>query len=87
MAKEKKTTAPKRTTRVTTDDGVKTDDIVTMGSEVQEDVVSTSDGVIVDDEDSDRGAAVARRAYELYAARGYEDGHDLEDWLTAEREV
>jgi len=31
--------------------------------------------------------AIARRAYELYCARGCEDGHDVEDWLTAEREM
>jgi hypothetical protein len=30
---------------------------------------------------------VARRAYELYQARGGEPGHDLEDWLHAEQEV
>jgi DUF2934 family protein len=29
----------------------------------------------------------AHRAYELYLARGGEDGRDLEDWLTAEREI
>lgn len=29
----------------------------------------------------------AQRAYELYLARGAEDGRDLEDWLTAEREL
>jgi len=29
---------------------------------------------------------LAQRAYELYLARGGEDGRDLEDWLTAERE-
>jgi hypothetical protein len=27
------------------------------------------------------------RAYELYQARGCENGHDLEDWLRAEEEV
>ncbi len=27
------------------------------------------------------------RAYELYEARGREDGYDREDWLQAEREV
>lgn len=27
------------------------------------------------------------RAYELYLQRGCKDGHDLEDWLIAEREV
>lgn len=30
---------------------------------------------------------IAERAYELYAARDYENGHDLEDWLTAEAQV
>ena len=27
------------------------------------------------------------RAYELYEARGREDGHDTEDWLQAEGEL
>ena len=30
---------------------------------------------------------IARRAYELYAQRGYQHGHDVEDWLQAEREL
>ena len=30
---------------------------------------------------------LAQRAYELYLARGGEDGRDLDDWLTAEREL
>jgi hypothetical protein len=30
---------------------------------------------------------IAARAYELYVQRGGEDGHDLEDWLTAEKEL
>jgi Protein of unknown function (DUF2934) len=30
---------------------------------------------------------IGRRAYELYEARGREDGHDLEDWLRAEEEI
>ena len=30
--------------------------------------------------------AVARRAFELYEKRGREEGHDVEDWLMAERE-
>lgn len=30
---------------------------------------------------------IARRAYELYLARDCEDGHDLDDWLQAEREL
>jgi len=27
------------------------------------------------------------RAYELYEARGGEDGHELDDWLKAEAEI
>jgi Protein of unknown function (DUF2934) len=30
---------------------------------------------------------IARRAYELYLARGCEHGHGLDDWLQAEREL
>jgi len=32
-------------------------------------------------------AEIARRAFELYSARGGEDGYDLDDWLNAEREL
>jgi hypothetical protein len=31
--------------------------------------------------------AIATRAYDLYQQRDREDGHDLEDWLEAERQV
>ena len=30
---------------------------------------------------------IEARAYELYLQRGCENGHDVEDWLTAEKEV
>ena len=30
---------------------------------------------------------IRRRAYELYEARGHENGHDLEDWLQAEIDI
>ena len=30
---------------------------------------------------------IALRAYELYHQRGGTDGHEVEDWLRAEREV
>ncbi len=33
------------------------------------------------------GSRIAERAYELYVQRGQEDGHDLEDWLKAERQI
>ena len=31
--------------------------------------------------------AIARRAYEIYQARGGDHGADVEDWLQAEREI
>ena len=30
---------------------------------------------------------IRRRAYEIYLERGAEPGHELEDWLQAEREL
>ena len=30
---------------------------------------------------------VRQCAYELYEARGREDGHDVEDWINAESEI
>ncbi len=30
---------------------------------------------------------IAARAYEHFAARGFQHGHDVEDWLVAEREL
>lgn len=33
------------------------------------------------------GSRIAEKAYELYVQRGQEHGHDLEDWLEAERQI
>jgi Protein of unknown function (DUF2934) len=30
---------------------------------------------------------IRMRAYQLFEERGYQDGHDLDDWLQAEAEV
>ena len=30
---------------------------------------------------------IAQRAYERFAARGFQHGHDVEDWLGAEAEL
>lgn len=35
----------------------------------------------------DLRALIAAGAYSLYAQRGYEDGHDLKDWLEAEHRI
>ena len=37
--------------------------------------------------DLTREEKIRRRAYEIYLDRGGEPGHDLEDWLQAEREL
>ena len=57
---------------------------------------STKPRAVATTNDAPRGASqparatdveIADRAYDLYLARGREDGHDLEDWLQAEREL
>jgi DNA relaxase NicK len=30
---------------------------------------------------------IARRAFEIYCERGYQHGHDVDDWVRAEREL
>ena len=30
---------------------------------------------------------IAQRAYHFYETRGRQDGHDVDDWLSAEREL
>ena len=32
-------------------------------------------------------ARIRARAYELYEQHGFQEGHDLDDWLQAEREL
>ena len=41
----------------------------------------------VDRRPSDVFEQVSARAYEIFAARGYRSGHDLEDWLLAEKQM
>lgn len=35
----------------------------------------------------DLGSRIAQRAYELYERRGGDHGHDLDDWMKAERQI
>jgi len=35
----------------------------------------------------DMSARIRQRAYEIYQARGYSNGNELEDWLEAERQL
>ena len=41
----------------------------------------------VGDESRNPEDEIRRRAYELFEARGREEGHQLEDWLRAQEEV
>jgi hypothetical protein len=58
----------------------KTDNVLTMPS-VESPTVGTIGSAGVTEND------IARRAFELYCDRGREDGHDVDDWLNAEREL
>ena len=40
-----------------------------------------------DEQFADGHARISERAYVLYEERGRDDGHALEDWLEAERQV
>jgi hypothetical protein len=42
---------------------------------------------ISDDLSQEQLEKIQQRAYELYEARGREEGHDIDDWLQAEDEV
>jgi hypothetical protein len=46
-----------------------------------------SETTISGDLSQERMEKVRQRAYELYEARGREEGHDLDDWLQAEAEI
>jgi hypothetical protein len=57
----------------------RTDNVLTMPSLESPTAVAIASGVTEGD--------IARRAFELYCERGREDGHDVDDWLNAEREL
>ena len=57
----------------------RTNNVLTMPAVEVPTAVAIASGVIESD--------IARRAFELYCDRGCEDGHDVDDWLNAEREL
>ena len=57
----------------------RTDNVLTMPSVESQATVAIAPSVAESD--------IARRAFELYCDRGCEDGHDVDDWLNAEREL
>ena len=58
----------------------KTKNIKLATPEHQPSVAAEDHGAITKDD-------VAQRAYELFLARGEAEGHDVEDWLEAERQL
>ena len=40
-----------------------------------------------DDLSQEQVEKIRQRAFELYEARGREEGHDIDDWLQAEAEI
>ena len=57
----------------------RTNNVLTMPAVESPTAVAIASGVTESD--------IARRAFELYCDRGCEDGHDVDDWLNAEREL
>ncbi len=44
-------------------------------------------GSVPSEDRGDLQRRISMRAFELYVEHGCQDGHDLEDWLEAERQV
>jgi Protein of unknown function (DUF2934) len=61
--------------------------IVSEGSPSMHTATAWSDRPGVNDVSAATDEAIARRAYELYQARGGTHGADVDDWLQAEREL
>ena len=57
----------------------RTNNVLTMPAVEVPTAVAIASGVTESD--------IARRAFELYCDRGCDDGHDVDDWLNAEREL
>ncbi|HKT81320.1 MAG TPA: DUF2934 domain-containing protein [Vicinamibacterales bacterium] len=64
------------------------------GQEANDEYTRTTDEASIQDGEMDSNRMeladrdrIAERAYERFEQRGFEHGHDLEDWLEAEREV
>ena len=57
----------------------RTDNVVTMTPDESRSLAKESADILDND--------IARRSYKLYEERGNEHGHDVDDWLQAEREL
>jgi Protein of unknown function (DUF2934) len=57
------------------------------GGNMKRDSRATTKAVALDQPAESRMNRIARRAHELYEARGGEEGKALDDWLEAERQI
>ncbi|MFH1189846.1 MAG: DUF2934 domain-containing protein [Candidatus Omnitrophota bacterium] len=48
-------------------------------------IAGASTGSLKPNSAKDHGSLVQKKAYELYVKRGKRPGHELDDWLEAER--
>jgi hypothetical protein len=57
--------------------------------DIKSDVSAAAPGLVPRDAPlpAEHARRIARRAYELAARRGFTPGHELDDWLQAEREI
>lgn len=58
-----------------------------MKREHQKEQKEKLNGIVPGGMDQSLQNEISLRAYELYLQRGETDGHEVEDWLRAEREV
>lgn len=54
---------------------------------VKEKILQSQTESVSDDLAEDIRRRVEQKAYQLYAARGFQDGADMDDWLEAEKIV
>ena len=80
MARTRSETSPEMD--IAADENQQRDERASKDETAEADRVPTNDS-----RQTPNSEGVSKRAYEIYCERGCEDGHDLDDWLRAEREV
>ena len=61
--------------------------VVTLARPTGNTGVSAAAVRVLSDSSAERHAVIAEAAYYIAEQRGFEPGHELEDWLCAEREI
>lgn len=65
----------------------KSDEVATPAAPAPNAVVSATATPVLSDASGERHAMIAEAAYYIAELRGFDPGHELEDWLCAEREI